>query len=27
LQDQAIFEDDEPIKMPEFTRGKRIFLH
>jgi hypothetical protein len=27
LQDQVIFEDDEPIKIPEFTGGKRIFLH
>jgi hypothetical protein len=27
LQDQVIFGDDEPIKAPEFTRGKMIFLH
>jgi hypothetical protein len=27
LQDQVIFEDDELIKIPEFTWGKRIFLH
>jgi hypothetical protein len=27
LQDQVIFGDDEPIKIPEFTGGKRIFLH
>jgi hypothetical protein len=25
LQDQAIFEDDEPIKIPEFTRGQKDF--
>jgi hypothetical protein len=27
LQDQAIFKDVEPIKIPEIAGGKRIFLH
>jgi hypothetical protein len=27
LQDQAIIEDDELLKIPEVTRGKWIFLH
>jgi hypothetical protein len=27
LQDQAIIEDDEPVKIPEITGGKWIFLH
>jgi hypothetical protein len=27
LQDQAMIEDDELLKIPEVTRGKWIFLH